>query len=154
MKEEYINSFVEAIYTVLPTFGLSDLKIDSLEIKDNMFANMEVTSVIGLTGNVKGNISYSFSRETAKKIASAMMMGMPVEDIDEDVRSALAELSNLITGRGCKILSNDNETYTDFTTPTFIIGEDIYFLISTVKTLAINVVTDAGEMQVNVAFEI
>lgn len=153
MQEEYVNSFVEAIYTVLPSFGITDLKINSLELKDNMYANMNVTSVIGLTGSVRGNISYSFTEESAKKYVSAMMMGMPVEEIDEDARSAIAELSNLITGRGCKILSND-DTFTDFSTPTFIIGDDIYLLISTVKTLAINVETEAGEMQVNIGLEL
>lgn len=152
MDEEYINSFVEAVYTILPTFGIKDLKIASLEVKQTMFSNRDVTAVIGLTGNTKGNISYSFSQDSAKRFSSAMMMGMPVEEIDEDARSALAELSNLITGRGCKILSN-NETYSDFTTPTFIIGKDMYFLISMVKTLAINVETSAGEMQVNIGLE-
>ena len=153
MKEEYINSFIEAIFTVLPTFGLNDIKISDVELKENMYANMEVTSVIGLMGSVRGNISYSFSMETARKIASSMMMGMPVTEIDEDARSAIAELSNLITGKGCKILSS-NESYTDFTTPTFIIGNDILFLINTVKTLTINVEMPIGEMQVNIGLEL
>ena len=152
MDERYINSFVEAIYTILPSFGLNELIITSLEVKDNMYVNMEVTAVVGLIGSVRGNISYSFTMESAKKMVSAMNMGMQVEEIDEDARSALAELSNLITGRGCRIIS-DNETYTDFTTPTFIIGKDVYYLMSTVKTLAINVETEAGEMQVNVGLE-
>lgn len=153
MYEMYINSFVEAIYTILPTFGLNELRITSLEVKEHMYTNMEVTVVIGLMGSVRGNISYSFSMESAKKMVSAMNMGMPVEEIDEDVRSALAELSNLITGRGCKIISN-NENYTDFTTPTFIIGKDVYYLMSKVKTLAINVESEAGEIQVNVGLEL
>lgn len=153
MDERYINSFVEAIYTILPSFGLKELKINSLEVKDNMYANMEVTAVVGLIGSVRGNISYSFTMESARKMVSAMTMGMQVEEIDEDARSALAELSNLITGRGCRIIS-DNETFTDFTTPTFIIGKDVYYLMSTVKTIAINVETEAGEMQVNVGLEL
>lgn len=153
MDEEYINSFVEAVYTILPTFGIEDLKIINLEVKETMFSNKEVTAVVGLTGSTRGNIAYSFTTDSAKKFASAMMMGMPVEEVDEDARSAISELSNLITGRGCKILSN-SETFTDFTTPTFIIGKDIYFLISTIKTLAINVETNVGEMQVNIGLEI
>ena len=153
MDEEYINSFVEAVYTILPTFGIGELKITNLEVKENMFSNKEVTAMVGLTGSARGNIAYSFTTDSAKRFASAMMMGMPVEEVDEDARSAISELSNLITGRGCKILSN-NETYTDFTTPTFIIGKEIYFLISTVKTLAINVETSAGEMQVNIGIEV
>ena len=153
MDEEYINSFVEAFYTILPSFGIEELKITNLEVKENMFSNKKVTAVVGLIGSVRGNIAYSFSEDTAKKFASAMMMGMPVEEVDEDARSAISELSNLITGRGCKILSN-NEVFTDFTTPTFIIGKNIYFLISTVKTLAINVETSAGDMQVNIGLEI
>jgi len=153
MNEIYLNSFVEAIYTILPSFEINDLKITSLEVKDNMFTSMEVTAVVGLVGSVEGNVSYSFSMEAAKKFASSMMMGEPVEELDKDARSALAELSNLITGRGCKILSN-RDTFIDFTTPTFIIGKDINYLISTVKTLAINVETEAGEMQVNVGIEI
>jgi len=153
VDEEYINSFVEAFYTILPSFGIEELKITNLEVKENMFSNEEVTAVVGLTGSVRGNIAYSFSEDSAKKFASAMMMGMLIEEVDEDARSAISELSNLITGRGCKILSN-NEVFTDFTTPTFIIGKNIYFLISTVKTLAINVETTAGAMQVNIGLEL
>ena len=151
MKEEYVNPFVEAIYSILPTFGLEDLKIDTLEIKENMNVTMEVTSVVGLVGGLRGNISYSFSKSTAREFA-AMMMGTPVTEIDEMARSAIAELSNLITGKGCKVLSN-NVKYTDFTTPTFIIGNDIYFIISTVKTIAVNVDTPVGRMQVDFGFE-
>lgn len=159
MDEEYINSFVEAVYTILPSYGIQDLKITSLEVKEIMFANKEITAVIGLTGSTRGNISYSFDLESAKNFVSAMMMGMPVDTIDEDARSAMAELSNQITGRGCKILSDNDkvlsseENYTDFTTPTFVIGKDVYFQISTVRTLAINVECSAGQMQVNIGLE-
>lgn len=149
---KYFNPFLQAMDEVLATFGIKDVKRKSIQFKENMFTNMDITAVLGLIGEVRGNISYSFSADMAKKIAGAMM-GVSVPEIDEMAKSAISELSNLITGKGCKILS-EADILTDFTTPSLIIGEDIYFLISTVKTLAIDLEAKIGEIQMNIGLEV
>ena len=39
--------------------------------------------ILGIIGDVKGNVVYSTDIESAKKIASTMMMGAPVTEFDE-----------------------------------------------------------------------
>ena len=58
-----------------------------------MYVDTDITAVVGMVGQVRGNIAYSMAEDTAKKIVSAMMMGMPVEELDEMGRSALGEFS-------------------------------------------------------------
>lgn len=152
MKVEYINPFLEGIYNILATFGLTKVNRSNIQIKENMYINMDVTAILGLTGGVKGNISYSFSQETAKNITAMMTLKAPEETDNEMMSSAIAELSNLITGKGCKILS-DRGIFTDFTTPSVIYGEDIYLVISTVQTISVDIETEVGKIQMNIGFE-
>ena len=112
----------------------------SIVKKDCMNIDLDITSVIGIIGDIRGNIAYSFSNDTAKKIVSAMMMGMPFDDMDSLGRSAIGELSNMITGSATGIMSN-MEIATDITPPSIIFGEDIYFIISSVQSIAVQMQT-------------
>ncbi len=152
MDVRYINPFIEAMVTVLPTFGITDISRGIIEIKEDMYVNMDITSVLGLIGSARGNISYSFSEDTGLTIASAMM-GETVKEMDEMAWSAISELSNQLTGRGCKILS-ENQLDTDFTTPSVIIGKDVQLLVSPIQTISIDIETSVGRIQVNIGLEV
>lgn len=83
-----------------------------------------------LTGDRNGTVFIRFSEENAKKVASAMMMGMPIEELDDMALSALAELGNMIMGGASIELSNAGVS-TDITTPTLITGDvDIHNTVS------------------------
>ena len=85
---------------------------------------------LSLTGDIVGNVLIRFNEENAKKVASAMMMGMPIEELDDMALSALAELGNMIMGGASIELSNVGLN-TDITTPTILKGDvDIYDTIS------------------------
>lgn len=75
-----------------------------------------------LTGDRTGTVLIRFNEENAKKTASAMMMGMPVEDLDDMALSALAELGNMIMG-GASIHLSEAGINTDITTPTLLKGD-------------------------------
>ncbi len=152
MDVKYINPFLEAMLAVLPSFGITDITRGTVEVKEDMYVNMDITSVLGLFGSVRGNISYSFTEVTGLAIASSMI-GETVEELDEMAWSAISELSNQLAGRGCKILS-DNELSTDFTTPSVIIGKDVQLLVSPVQTISIDIETSVGKIQINIGLEI
>lgn len=153
MKVEYINPFLESMKNILEQFGVKDIKRGKIQKKENMNVNLNITSVIGVVGEIRGNISYSFSKDTAKKIASTMMMGMPVETLDDMARSAIGELANMITGNAATMLASKEISF-DITPPSIIFGENIYMIISSVGALAIDIETDVGNIEVNIGLEI
>lgn len=77
---------------------------------------------LNLTGDRNGSVLIRFSEENAKKTASAMMMGMPIEELDDMALSALAELGNMIMG-GASIHLSEAGINTDITPPTMLTGD-------------------------------
>ena len=97
MDANHVNPFLRAVELVLGQLGISDIKKGEVKVKDEMYVDRDITAFLGIVGEVKGNVSYSFDFQTAIKIVSCMV-GMPVTELREFERSALAELANMITG--------------------------------------------------------
>jgi chemotaxis protein CheX len=152
MNATYINPFLEALIKVLEQFGISNMDIGKMEKKERTQVTLDVTAIVGLVGDVKGNVAYSLSRETAKEILSAMMPGMVIEEFDSLARSAIGELSNMTTGKASILLSNMGVNI-DISPPSIIVGEEIYFIISPVQSIAVDINTPAGRIEVNIEIE-
>lgn len=90
-------------------------KHNRTEIPDAVAVRLE------MTGDIVGHVTIRFTEENAKKAASAMMMGMPIDMLDEMSLSALAELGNMILG-GATIQLEEQGLHTDITTPTLLTG--------------------------------
>lgn len=54
-------------------------------------------------GEMKGQVILAIRENNAKDIASRMMFGMPVNELDEMASSALNELGNMIMGNTATI---------------------------------------------------
>ncbi|MTV48894.1 chemotaxis protein CheX [Heliobacillus mobilis] len=158
MEDKYISPFLEALKNVISQFGVTDIRFGKPERKETMHVDTDITAVLGLVGNLRGNVAYSMSSETAKKTVSAMMYGMPVEEIDSIARSAIGEMANMITGNAISsslslLLSGEKTTF-DITPPSIIFGKDIYFIISSIETVSVPVDTSIGRIEVNIGLEI
>lgn len=156
MDARYVNAFLEALVKVLGNFGITDVKRGSIVKKENMHVDMDITSVVGLIGDVRGNVAYSLNRDTAKVIISRMMFGTPVTEIDAIARSAVGELANMITGEASGAIAaiETGKTVADITPPSVIIGRDVLFLISSVPAIAVSMDTQFGRIEVNIGLEI
>lgn len=85
---------------------------------------------LDLTGDVVGHVLIRFTEANAKKVASTMLMGMPVEELDEMSLSALSELGNMIMG-GATVHLSEEGLSTDITPPTLLRGDvDVFNTIS------------------------
>ena len=135
MNVEYINPFTQATFDVLTMFGTFDPKLGKPFVKDDALISVGVVVVVGIIGEVKGQVAYSFSEETAKMIASTMMMGMPVSELDEMSTSAISELGNMIMGNAATLLSTKGIGI-DITPPTLSHGE-VSFTNNFAKTLCV-----------------
>ncbi len=153
MDVKYILPFLESIKSIMEQFGIADIKRGKLAKRDIMHVSTDITAVIGVVGQLRGNIAYSMSTDTAKRIVSAMMMGMPVDQLDEMGRSAIGEFANMVTGNASILLSS-NGLEVDITPPSIIFGRDIFFIISSVETISIDMVTPLGNIEVNIGLEV
>jgi len=126
MKVEYINPFIEASRIVINQILGTEPTVGKPYIKTTPYTSENVVTIIGVTGVIRGNVVVAFSRETVFAIASTMMGGMPVQELDEMTKSAIAELCNMILGNTATILSKNNLSI-DITPPTVLTGDNLEF---------------------------
>ncbi len=145
---KYINPFIEAAQSVLKDMCKEDLKIGKVYLKASPYATAEVVVVIGITGDIKGQVIFSISKNVACNIASKMMGGMEVKELDELSKSAIQELSNMIAGTATTVFYNRGITL-DITPPSLLIGNEIKISSNNMQTISIPLEFPNGD-----AFEI
>lgn len=82
-----------------------------------------LTSMIGLAGDLKGVLAVHCPEDSAKGITAAML-GMEIEAIDDDVKDAIGEIANMVAG-GLKTALAAEKTETELSIPTTAIGKSI-----------------------------
>lgn len=153
MDVSLLNPFIEGLISILGQFGVTDIKRVGISKKDSMMVEMDVTAVVGIAGEVKGNVGYSLNKDTALKIVSAMMMGMPVSELDSMGLSAVSEIANMITGTAMGLLSSSAKQVM-LTPPSIVVGSEIMFIISSVDTIEVLMDSSIGKIAVNIGLEI
>lgn len=153
MDAKYINPFLDALKNILSQFGITDIKKGKMEIKEIMHVDKEITSVLGIVGDIRGNVAYSVNTETAKKLVSLMMMGMEVSELDLIGRSAVSEFTNMVTGTASAGFDTQGIAL-NISPPSVIFGRDVYFIISSVQTIALTMQTEIGEIEINIGLEV
>lgn len=116
----HINPFLAASSQVLKTMVNVDTKIGKPMIKDSAFHNDTIVIIIGITGEIKGQVMIAIENYVACDIASKMIMTQ-VGQLDDLAMSAISELGNMILGNAATMLSNNGITV-DITTPTIATG--------------------------------
>lgn len=123
MESKWINPFTEALEYIFNQFQLS-CHIHPPEKTDQPLTGKDVYSVVGVTGEMRGQVFIGYSKSTALQVISAMMGGMPIADIDEMGQSALAELSNMICGNAMTRFSME-QVNLDITPPSIVVGQQV-----------------------------
>ena len=153
MDDKYINSFKVGVKEVLANFNVTVVKEAEDFKKEKMEVDTDITAVLGIVGDIRGNVTFSMSRKTAKKIVSYMLIGMPDEEVSQLAISAVGELSNMITGTSVRKIEKESGFIIDITPPSVIFGRDMYFMITNLETVGFNMETEHGNVQVNLAME-
>lgn len=116
MKVEYVNPFLESSIDIFKQVCNSSIIKNQLYVKQGFIKLKDVTVTIGITGDVKGNIVINFDKGTAMTIASRMMGGYEVTELNEITTSAISELCNMIAGQA-GIHFNEMNKNIDITPP-------------------------------------
>ncbi|MCL6589684.1 MAG: chemotaxis protein CheX [Firmicutes bacterium] len=152
MKVEIINPFAAAAFTVIEKSGNTQVTRGTLSLGSSPVNGDMVNVVIGVTGDVSGQVIYCMSNETALSISSLMLAGFPVMDFDEMAKSAISELGNIITGNATLGLSK-NGYACHITPPSLIVGEGVQISIKDLQIIIIPLLTPLGKITIYVALK-
>ena len=152
MDVKMINPFIGAVTGIMPQIGFANVTRKGISLKDKKFIVNGVVLTLGIVGDRKGNVVYSIDMEGAKKIASTMMMGMPVDELDDMSKSALSELSNMLTANASINFSNDGINI-DISVPTMMYGEEIEVNLQKSNIICIEFDIDGISLHVNIALD-
>ena len=144
-----INPFIDAIMKVIPQLGFQNIIKGKLSVGEQFVERKGVTIIVGLTKDLRGNGAYNMSKETAMKMASTMMMGMPVVDLDDLVQSTICELTNMVTGNAATNFASMGLNV-DISPPSFIVGEKFKTKVSNKIFLIIEVMVDSMPIEINI----
>lgn len=104
MRQEFVNPFLSPAITVWEKELGQPLELVGATAVSTKFTTTDITAVIGVTGQLKGNVLYEFNQTTALSVAGTML-GEQLETLDEMALSALGELANMITGNATTLLA-------------------------------------------------
>lgn len=152
MDVNLINPFINSFLNVMPQLGFKEVKKEGISVKGKDIKSLGVMLILSIVGDIKGTIIYSLDVESAKQIASVMMMGFPVTELDDMAQSALSELSNMLTANASTNFA-ESGTNINISTPTLMHGNDFEAKVNTDKNLCISILVDNIPIEINLAFD-
>ena len=145
ISAEHINPFLLSAQQILTQVCMIQTKVGQIS-KDAMCIDGEpVFIMLGVTGEMTGQVCIVFDMDVAKDVASRMMMGMPVAEIDDMAKSALSELGNMIMGNAATLLAN-NDLRIDITPPTLGMGTT-KLSSPNMTTIKVPLIYESGEVR-------
>lgn len=151
MDVSYINPFISASVSVIKSMCGTGVKVNKPYITPIIFDAGSRVILIGITGNVKGQIFLGFPKETTLDVAGAMMGGMVLNEMDEIAESALSELGNMIMGNVATIFSASNIKI-DITPPSMAKG-DMKFDTNRMEHICIPIVVNSNSIYLHIALK-
>lgn len=149
---EYINPFLMAATSVIKDICQVNMKIGSPYVKTTEFANDSVIIMIGVTGEVRGQVLMAFPEKDALLVASRMMMGMEITQLDDMSVSAINELGNMMMGNAATVFSTKGIAM-DITPPTLCRG-NVYLKQSYSQNICVPLVSDEISMELDIAINV
>jgi chemotaxis protein CheX len=152
LKAEFINPFLEATTSVLKTMASLEPVSGKPYIKKGSSANGDVSGLVGITGETEGSLCITFSKECILFIIGKML-GEEQKEINNDVKDAVGELTNMISGDSRRRLQELGHTFQG-AIPVVVSGEEHEVKhISKGPILSIPFSTQAGNFVVEVCFK-
>lgn len=152
MDMRWINPFSDATIKVLETIAVTKVEAGKPYLKKDQVARGDVSAVIGLTGEVSGTISVSFTEKCILALVSSMF-GEEIKELNEDIKDAAGEIANIISGQARLKLEKMGRSLRA-AVPSVIMGKNhVITHITTYPIIAIPFRTNYGEFTIEVCFE-
>lgn len=148
LNAEHINPFLMAAKKVLQDTCFVEVSIQKPVLKEISFTEGSWAIIIGVTGEMRGQVLLGMTAENACGIASKMCM-MEIKEIDDFAASALSELGNMIMGNAATVFSSQGIGI-DITPPTLSHGA-VSFKSSYTKSLCVPMTFEGGSIDLFLA---
>lgn len=142
-----VNPIIDAFMEVMPQMGFPMPKRQRIYLQERNVISNGVTIKVGLTKQLEGNVIYNMTEDTAKYIASIMLLGVPVTSFADMAKSAIREIANVLTARAATNLEKMGFEV-DITTPELTIEEDFTIKISDSQFLTVEMDLDGHRIDV------
>ena len=152
MDAKLVNPFVDAFTSVMPQMGFPEPKRAKLYVRERNAVSRGVSVIVGFTKQIRGNVVYNMSEDTAKYIASTMMMGMPINEFDAMAQSAISEMSNMLTANAASYLTGMG-LEVDISTPSLTIGANFQVKISDSQYLTVEMDLGGQIVELDIAVD-
>lgn len=149
MKVIYINPFFLATTSVFKTMLNLEPQAGVPTAIDELTPVKEANVIIGVTGDLRGSLLYSFSKEMALEMVY-IMSGMRMKELDMFVSSALSEVANIISGNALTHLSK-NQLICDIAPPQLLIGTGGSLSMSSERAILLPLHTDIGTLDISIS---
>lgn len=152
MNVEFINPFLSATISVLKTMAFTEVTPGKPFLKQDRASRGDVSGIVGITGPPNGSMSLSFSEACIIQIVSSML-GENFPGVNDEIKDAVGELSNMICGTARNELGNKGYSF-KISIPIVVSGpkHEIRHLCSG-PTIGIPFTTTAGSFVVEIGFE-
>lgn len=150
IRAEYVNPFISNAIEVFEQLAGVELTKSDMKLKSDPTPDNDISIIVGVAGFIEGQVIYSFKEHTAERIAQCMIADEKKRGDTEMLRSAIAELANIITGRATINLSGQNKMLS-ITPPTIIIGRDYNIQFIKIHTIAVYFSSRFGTIEINIA---
>ena len=151
MDAKLVNPIIDAFMEIMPQMGFPMPTRQRIYLQNRNVISNGVMLTVGFVKQMQGKVVYNMTADTAKYIASTMMMGVPVTKFNELVQSALREMSNMLTARAATKFT-ELGLEVDITTPQLIIEEDYTIKISDSNYLTVEM--ELGGHKVDIALAV
>ena len=139
--ERFVNSGRQVLSTELGTpVGVGPLTAE----KDN-YLTQDVTTLVGVTGDLRGMVIFGLSLSTALALVSHMM-GQEFTELDAVAESGIAELGNVVVGSSVTSLAELGYRC-GITPPAVILGKDTVISTPNMHRLVFPLLTPNGVIQ-------
>ena len=118
------NEIINGTKDVFSTMLMVDLENEVVIENKRCSIQSNMTSMIGLGGEIRGLLAIHCPASVAKAITGAFL-GMVVEDLDDDVKDAIGEIANMVAGN-LKVSYAKININIELAIPTSIIGESFH----------------------------
>jgi chemotaxis protein CheX len=144
----HINAVCRAAKSIMSShFGI-DISPNKPTAGQGVVPSDDVSVVLGVHGELSGQIICTLGIETAKKIVGTMMGGMTIEAIDDIGWSAIQEFGNWIAGSTATELSKE-DCIIDVTPPVVNDGPSTYR--STKTFISIPMDSSIGKIKIHIS---
>ncbi len=122
MNVKFINPFLDGTVSVLKTMAFVEPQVGKPFLKKDNSAQGDISAIIGLTGDAIGSLALSFSEGAILKVVSNML-GEDIKGINRDIKDAVGEITNMVSGVARKHLEAEGFNITA-AIPTVVAGKN------------------------------